>query len=168
VTESAFDPQAFASYALSQLLFKDSSVEVGVRSVLRIANYKGLTWWTLWASLQLREFSPETLRADIQAFQDDFPEEKEAHRDKIVHDQLAEYLDLRHVRDNLARPFDLASLEKLTEIAQANAASGNEQQQSFVIELSTILSRIKSRVQTFLIAIERNEAPTPPKNKPKG
>jgi hypothetical protein len=165
--EPSFDPQGFASYSLSQLLFKDSSVEVGVRSVLRIAEHKGLTWWRLWVTLQLTPFNADTLGEDIARIVDeDFPEEKAAHRGNLYTEHFNEYRYLRWDADTRHYTVDgLAKLEKITALAEVGYARGHDDLRMVVFTNADVLSRIKSRVQDFLTAIERGYAPRPPKRK---
>ena len=49
------EARGIAAYALGMLTHRDSSVEAGVRSVLRIANLRDHAWWQVWAQLQLTD-----------------------------------------------------------------------------------------------------------------
>lgn len=160
-----FDVQGFATYALSQLLFKDSSVEVGVRSVLRIAEHRGLTWWKLWASLQLLTLDAKTVDEEIAEVVDrDFPAEKAEHRGRLLRDAIEEYNYLRKSDDPRCRTSSALPLIKqdcdLAEIAFSQGMKGGH---DIALGNTEILNRVKNRIQAFLTAVERGETPLPPR-----
>lgn len=163
--DQTFDSRSAASYALGQLLFKESSVEVGVRSVLRIAEHRGFTWWRVWATLQLVPFNAGTLGEDItRMVKEDFPEEKRGHQASLYGDQFLEYSYLRWQPETEHYAVDgIAKLEKLCALAEAAYIRGQDDLRQIVLMNTEILSRIKSRVQEFLTAIEAGHTPVPPK-----
>lgn len=165
--DEVFSVRFGAAAALSQLLFKDSSVEVAVRSVLRIADHRGLTWWKLWATLQLETLRTETLGEQIAEVLDaDFPEVKASQRELTVQQALDEYNYLRSSSHSFSRSTAaLAVMEKetaLTEMAYARDPDGLDGARQMVLARTEILSRIRSRVQYFLSTVERGESPTTP------
>jgi hypothetical protein len=168
--EDIFIARCNAAAALSQLLFKDSSVEVGVRSVLRIAEHKGLTWWKIWATMQLLHFASDEPSTQLSSILDrEFPTEKGQQRALLLEQHGEEYRAMRLLLSKgsdggaLYNVTDLAGIEKTLVLAEASyCQDADSELASDIRDYVTILQRIKSRVQAFLTAVEMGETPSLP------
>lgn len=154
-----------AGYLLGQLLQKDSSVEVGVRGVLRIASLQHHAVWIAWAALQLVDMADESGLAEARtAIEKTFSDSDT--QDRIIQ-QAKESYDF--TRASVGNPTpnhsDIGDLERDVAIFETELKREiTETRFHQVTERHRILNRVKNSVQKYLMMVEAGKKPSEPES----
>lgn len=148
------ESKGIASFALSQLLQKDSSVESAVRAVLRVAALRGHSWWEVWANLQLVTIGEDKngMRKALDELGRKFP--SIAQRDQIFDDAAK---DLKHCRtdeDGQIFTEGVGQIERRLSIREQRQALGVDEVRASDNSIREALFRIKNRAQLYLQSVE--------------
>ena len=161
MNDPALEARHIAVYSLGQLLQKDSSVEAGVRAVLRIATMLRHSWWQTWAFIQLTDFyEPDAMDAADRLVEAAFPE-ADRRRD-LLESAMANVRATRRVE--LSEPpeyylADISDLERDLPIFEARLMKKISVERFRQRDTRrAILNRVKNRVQIYLMAIENGSA----------
>lgn len=162
MTDNTEEARNLAAYALAMLTMKESSVEAGVRAVLRIATLLGQSWWQVWAQLQLTELVDEdTARDSVRPMLEHaFPDQ--SRREQIVELALADMLTTRVTATGSERYYlaNIADIEHDLPIYEASLMRAIEVDRLAQCDLRrAILNRVKNRTQSYLMAIEARSRP---------
>lgn len=162
MTDDGDEIIGIASFALSQLIQKKSSVESGVRATLRVATMRRHTFWQFWAYLNLHTLSePGNAERARKLLQDAFPDSEEQ-RLSVVDSVFQDLKHCREVRKDKILIDGVGQLESKQLIADARIKAGFDPPTTDANELRDVLFRVKNRVQMYLMAIENGkEAPKP-------
>ncbi len=143
-----------AQYSLGALIAKKSSVESGVREVLRIATAKGHAVWQAWAMLQLTDmFEDDGLGYAREAISNAFPEA--VRQDTVLHKALEQYNATRLAPDDTTYRADIGDIEHDLIIFQAHLRQKiTTTRYAQRDRLRRIVNKVKNQAQDYLITIE--------------
>jgi hypothetical protein len=159
----AAEIRTLAGYLLGQLLQRNSSVEVGVRGVLRIANLMHHTAWVAWASLQLVDMADESGIDEARvAVEHAFPDL--SHQERILQQAKEAYDSTRAgVGDAPAYQADIGDVETDAAIFEADLMREiSDQRFRQLASRHRILNKVRNKVQSYLMMIEAGEEPVLP------
>jgi hypothetical protein len=150
-----------AAFGLGQLLQKDSSVESGVRTVLRIATIRGHLWWQAWAFIQLTDFyEPDAMDNVSHRIESAFPDGER--RSDLLDSAMKAVRRTRQVDSSNPPKYylaDIADLERDLPIFEARLLQKISVNRFAQRDMRrTILNRVKNSVQAYLMAIENGTA----------
>jgi hypothetical protein len=157
VLDPSEEARNIAAFSLGQLLQKDSSVESGLRAMLRIATMRGHLWWQAWAFMQLTNFyEPDAMDGVHLLIESAFPDAER--RSGLLESAMASVRETRIVGASDPPKYylaDVGDLERDLPIFEARLLRKITVERSAQRDMRrTILNRIKNRVQIYLMAIE--------------